>query len=149
MSKDDTRFWSKVRKTSSCWLWTGSAQPAGYGLFWLGGKYVTAHRHSYTMARRNPGSHHVRHTCDNPACVNPKHLVAGTHKQNMQDCVARGRRPRGSKHYLAKLTEADVRAILRDSRKQVDVAKDYNVSKYLISNIKAGRAWSWLQPEVR
>lgn len=78
----------------------------------------------------------VRHTCDNPRCINPVHLVVGTQQDNMDDKVARGRAVRGSAHAVSKLTEEQVAAIRSEyvPRKvsQRTLARKYNVTQALI-----------------
>lgn len=91
------RFWSKVHKTDTCWLWTGSTNEDGYGrfnLYCLVGHnlLVQAHRFAYALlvAPILPGWD-VLHRCDTPACVNPDHLFLGLHTDNMKDMWAKGR----------------------------------------------------------
>lgn len=54
-------------------------------------KTFLVHRLAYMLFIKDPGNEHVRHTCDNPICVNPGHLKSGTHQDNMQDMVDRDR----------------------------------------------------------
>lgn len=51
----------------------------------------------------------VRHRCDNPRCINPDHLLLGTRRENMMDCIERDRNSQGERHGEAKLTEEIVR----------------------------------------
>lgn len=76
-----------VRKTDTCWLWTGSTVKGGYGQFRDGGgNMVKAHRFSYEhFVGPVPAGKELMHTCDNPPCVNPEHSVPGTHRQNVRD----------------------------------------------------------------
>lgn len=81
------RFFSKIKKTKKCWLWIAGKDLDGYGHFWLNGKTIKAHRLSYCLFNKNsiPKKICIMHKCDNPSCVNPKHLIAGTMKDNMDD----------------------------------------------------------------
>ena len=94
----DERFWSRVRKTDTCWLWTGVLDNHGYGRMKINDKSTGAHRYSYMIHKGKIGDGlFVCHTCDNPACVNPSHLYAGTAADNANDRGVRGRTARGDK----------------------------------------------------
>lgn len=82
-------FWERVEKTESCWPWTGTLTPEGYGQLGLHveGKYrtVCAHKLSYLVAGQSLAANEVvDHRCHNHACVNPSHLRAATRKQNAE-----------------------------------------------------------------
>ncbi len=99
----EERFWSKVgvRGPDECWEWAAYVRPDGYGGFRFGGREVHAHRAAFflTNGYLPESGRVVRHTCDNRQCCNPAHLLEGSHQDNMDDAVARGRMPRGEAHY--------------------------------------------------
>lgn len=89
----ETRFWSKVNKTSNelgCWLWESSINQGGYGAFHLNGKTVGAHKVSYTMTKGAiPEGMVVDHKYVSQGCprhcVNPEHLRIVSHRQNAEN----------------------------------------------------------------
>jgi hypothetical protein len=131
------RFWSKVRKTETCWIWTGYCNPSGYGEIQRGRRGEGAERASRISWEIHFGSIPeemcVLHRCDNPPCVNPEHLFLGTRADNNHDMINKGRRniplsslrrgdnhphrlhpenvARGEQTYHAKLTADNVRYI--------------------------------------
>lgn len=94
----EERFWEKVIKGARCWEWHGGRDQWGYGLIWLNGKTERAHRLSFFWAGLElPPGKLVLHRCDNARCVNPKHLYAGSPKENMADMFSRGRAKPGGR----------------------------------------------------
>ena len=78
------RFWNKVDKTGSCWVWTGARTSQGYGNFLWYGKNVVAHRKSYEILVGNiPKDLDLDHLCRNRSCVNPYHLEPVTRRENL------------------------------------------------------------------
>ena len=124
----EERFWEKIDKRGPvhpyspelgpCWLWKAYRDEKGYGQICEGStskKMLKAHRVSYKIHNGPiPVGLKVRHSCDNPPCINPVHLLCGTDQDNMDDKVERGRQARGEKNGWAKLTEEQVTEIRRD-----------------------------------
>lgn len=96
------RFWGYVDTragATACWPWKASLDSSGYGKVSYMGRSVTAHRVARAMSAGGvkPGDV-VRHTCDNPKCCNPAHLLVGTQFDNIADRQARGRQARGPRN---------------------------------------------------
>lgn len=92
VESDEARFWSKVEMIpeSSCWHWTGAKNGKGYGV--MHGRTRLAHRFSYELHNGPiPEGMLICHSCDSPLCVNKDHLFLGSHKDNTQDMVKKGR----------------------------------------------------------
>jgi hypothetical protein len=108
----EKRFWSKVKKTKSCWLWTASTNIQGYGKIGIGYRgqgFVAAHRLSWEIHNGPiPKGMCVLHKCDNPLCVNPSHLWLGTNTDNLKDMAKKRRSCIGEKNARAKLTQKQV-----------------------------------------
>lgn len=87
-------FWEKVKQGDGCWEWQGNCDLSGYGYHILkrGGRPIKCHRIAFALANGPiPPGLFVRHTCDNPPCVRPDHLLLGTAADNTQDAMARRR----------------------------------------------------------
>lgn len=86
------RLYEKVDVVGDCWNFTGYINPTGYGRIGYGRSSIPAHRASWLCTHGElPEDLYILHTCDNPACINPDHLYAGTQFDNMKDMVVRGR----------------------------------------------------------
>lgn len=141
------RFESKFKKTKGCWLWQ-SYKTNGYGGFYVKRPkiYDYTHRISYYIYVGKIGNYNVLHKCDNPICVNPKHLWLGTHQDNMIDKAKKFRAPFGSQHSKAKITEYDVIEIRKECiiGKYGEIprlAKKYNLFKTTIYCIIHRKTW--------
>lgn len=159
-----------AKSDDGCWLWTGALNSHGYGMFSLGSRQegnATAHRFSFERyVRPLLAGEMVLHSCHRPACVNPEHLRAGSHIDNMRDMVVAGRSlrgdrnamrtaqgisafkratPRGSKHHAAVLDEEMVRNARLASKQGLSgraIAKLYGCSQRTIARVLAGEAWT-------
>lgn len=135
------RFWESVeiRDLESCWIWTAARSTAGYGVIYRDGKLVGAHRASIELDGRDiPEKWFACHRCDNPPCVNPSHLFAGTPRANMIDKVSKNRHAHGDNHPSSKLSDADIIEIRKKysaGEWQSDLAKSYGVHPSHIHNI--------------
>lgn len=138
------------RGPDECWPWKMRRDEDGYGVAnnpARSGTKIRAHRAVYVAANGpiEPGLV-VMHTCDNPPCVNPRHLQLGTNEENLRDMTQKGRRVRppvtpGESNPAAKLTEEQVVEIIADNRPQTHIARDYGVSRSTIGLIKKGKLW--------
>jgi len=155
------RFRAKyeIDPISGCYNWTAYKTPVGYGRFTYDRKPYQAHRwiYEYLNGPIEEGLV-VRHQCHNPACVNPEHLLLGTHQDNMDDMVRAGRSSKapkaahkGEKNPMSILTEQDVILIKKFFKRHnehgvnVFLGRWFNVSRNTISEIKFGRSWSHLE----
>lgn len=116
----------------------------GYAHICYEGKRWYHHRLVYTQHYGDiPNGKLIRHTCDNRSCVNPEHLLIGTHQDNMRDRVERNRCAKGTKLSRYNLTEQDVLDIRLNKGKvtQRELANSYNVSKRTIEDIHQQKSW--------
>lgn len=137
-------------RDDECWPWRGYTQTNGYGWVNVGHFKMSAHRLALLVAGIpvQPGLD-ACHTCDNRACCNPAHLYAGSRRQNMADCSVRHRhnKPRGERHWRAKLSEEKVlqiRACVSAGETTISLGHRFGVHSATISRI-ARRVW---RPEV-
>jgi HNH endonuclease len=142
----EQRFWARVDRSGECWLWTGGVWNSGYGQFMLrsgagGQKNVGAHQYSYELANGPiPEGLEVLHSCDQRLCVNPAHLRAGTHLENVREAAAKGkyRVPRPKKQKLTVEQIAELRSLVAAGEKQFRVAERFGVSEGYVSRIMRG-----------
>lgn len=127
-----------------CWYWTGYANNQGYGRMSIDGKATLSTRASYEVYKGSVGSLLVCHTCDNPLCINPDHLFLGTHKDNAQDMVYKGRsnRCKGEDNGQSKLSNEDVLKIFAmQGLSSGQIAKQFNISSGVVRRIKQRKMW--------
>jgi len=136
-----------VSKTGCHICTSHSCNALGYHYYKrVGGKRTYLHRHIYEECFGFiPEGMVVRHTCDNPHCINPEHLLIGTPKENAEDMVRRNRTVvrHGEASNFSKLTTEDVAAI-RAADKTIGnryLAKIYGVTHSNISAIRLGKSW--------
>ena len=138
----------------ACWPWGSHRLPTGYGVMNYQGRRTGAHVLAVMLDGRSvPAGMLVRHTCDNPPCCNPSHLLVGTYADNARDSIERGRNSRGERHSLtqrgennghAKLTEDLVREIRRRVRGGESVrgiARQLQLGEATVSHANKGRTW--------
>ncbi len=112
-------FWSKASITANpdkCWEWQAGHNKGGYGKFGIGGKWKLANRVAWELVNGSiPDSMKVLHECDNPSCINPRHLFLGTDLDNAKDRERKGRGhyKRGENNSCHKLTNEQVLEIRR------------------------------------
>ena len=146
-SKDLKIFWDKVNKTNNCWNWIARTNGKGkYGRFSINGKDESAHRISWIIHfGQIPKGLYVCHKCDNPKCVNPKHLFLGTHLENMQDMQNKGRNIvfKGEKNGRSKLKKEQVLEIRKigNNLSYNQIARKFNVNAKTISDIINNVNW--------
>ena len=134
-----------VNKATGCHEWTAGPDGHGYGCIKVYGKPLRTHRVAWEIANGPlPAGAVVCHRCDNPRCVNPAHLFAGTHADNVRDKVSKGRQARGERNGRAKLTAASAAAIRERSaagEKRSALAAEFGVDQAVIRRIAEGMAW--------
>lgn len=148
------RFFEKVsvKSKSECWPWVANTSPKGYGMIGSGKTKVGAHRVSWEIHKGSiPDGLQVLHKCDNPPCVNPRHLFLGTHGDNMRDMVEKHRNKdvKGEKNPMSKLNGCEVLKIRRRRKKFGEtlrsLATDFGISKSNVSFIVRNESWTNLK----
>lgn len=114
----------------------------------MNGKRIYAHRAAYLLANGvlSDGLK-VCHSCDNPLCINPRHLFLGTQGDNVRDCKQKGRNNIGSRNGAARFKEADIvkmRELFASGTRQSDLARMFGVRFGTIARIVHRQSWSWM-----
>lgn len=148
---------SHAEPNTGCFMWMGAQQRGQYGSVRdrRTGKARGAHQLMYEIRHGLiPPGMLVMHKCDNPPCINPAHLTTGTHKDNSDDKVAKGRdRNRGERHHGAKLTDEAVR-MLRTLPRPIrtttldEMASAHRVSRKAVEQVVYGQNWRHVTPDA-
>lgn len=156
----DVSYWQQKlvhlkseKMPNGCWEWKGRIGTRGYGLISVQSKAVLAHRYSF-QAFKGPfdKSLFICHTCDNPGCVNPDHLFAGTCKDNTYDSIAKGRfyqkfEPGYKPPNRTIIDDAiiiGIKAALSnpDKKRQIrEIAASFGVAEHIVKDIRRGRSY--------
>lgn len=134
--------------SSGCLIWKGKIfEPRGYGRTF---RQITgdrwAHRVSFLLFRGIiPKGKRVLHSCDTPACVEPSHLFLGTQKDNIADCVSKGRNGyrsfHGEDHWKARISKSQAEEIKSSTLSRKQLAKKFGVTQLYIKHVRSSRAW--------
>lgn len=149
---DIARFWAKVDRSGgpdACWMWQAALTTTGYGkVAWPGYKGPQfAHRIAFEITNGRPPAGLIRHSCDTPRCVNPRHLSEGTQTENMREAADRDRTAHGRRNGRAILSEAQVRDIRNryiprhPAHGQAALGREFGVSAPTIHLIVHGKNW--------
>ena len=164
----EQRFWERVEKTETCWLWKGATfgnKKNPHPAFHFNGRNHYAYRivWLYFLQRTIPQNHYLLHKCDTPLCVNPDHLFTGTQTDNMRDCASRGRYflqrfphkatihtarvacgELGGNAKLTAVQVKEIRALRAIGATTSDLAKRYSVNVTTIRDIVSRRTFKIL-----
>ena len=113
MIAEADRFWQRINKTDSCWLYGENS--TRYAQFILDdGSSIKAHRYSWVLGGGKLTDHDILlHSCDIRNCVNPSHLSLGTIRSNAQEMFSKGRNYGGYAQQAAKISKQDLKKILQ------------------------------------
>jgi hypothetical protein len=116
---------------SLCWNWYKLRDKNGYGKITYQSRNLRAHRIAYEISKgltigSLKADQLICHTCDNPSCINPKHLFLGTPKDNTADMIKKGRNskhipppmPGSSNPFYGKTHSAETRAKIAESNRR-------------------------------
>lgn len=148
--KDKQRFLIKMpeRPAGQCWQWGSYKDQCGYGKFKICGKHYMAHRIAYQLfvGPVPRWATVLRHSCDNPSCVNPAHLQPGTQKDNARDRKVRGREGKhhgelNGRRVIPEAAIALIRARHKGGEKYKEIAAEFGVTPQNIYRIVHRKTW--------
>jgi hypothetical protein len=137
--------------TTHCWVWQGYRDWKGYGKTSYRHRTLSVHRVMYEISNGPiPGELYVLHKCDCQLCCNPEHLFVGNQLDNIEDMIAKGRRPKqyGEFNGRSKLTADEVRQIkvkIADGATDKALGEEYRMSQDAIGNIRRGKNWKHIK----
>jgi len=136
------RFWRKVEKTETCWLWRGALlQRGGYGAFRLEGRTRRAHTVAWELCKGQPAKTQLNHVCNVASCVNPSHLYEGTKSQNSIDASKIG----GLNNKLSEADVIEIRTLAAQGISNKLIAEKYGVTRQAIRAIVRKRNYAWVK----
>lgn len=149
---DIVLLWPETQRTrkaisykieGSCWICTSHPVSGnGYPGIKVLGIESTVHKYVYIKLKGQiPKGLCIRHTCDNKLCVNPDHLIIGTHAENMKYAEERLLFSQGEDHYKARFTNADIHAIRSSNLTHRKLGELYGVIHTVIGKIKRRETW--------
>ncbi len=135
---------------NECIIFSGAKDKDGYGKMKRGGKCVKAHRQAYLELKGSiPEGMIVCHSCDNPSCINAEHLFLGTHKDNSDDKISKGRdryadqsRHKNGNAILNESDISEIRSLISQGMTNKKIAEIFRVTHQNISCIKLGKSWN-------
>lgn len=129
---------------SGCTEWMASITRDGYGKVKIHGKIYAAHRAAYLIHNGYlPEGKEIMHKCDNKLCCNPSHLIEGTHKDNMQDMIKKGRQGK-VKRKIIKLNinkVKEIRSLFCNGLSKHEIARRFNISCHHVRDIVNNIYW--------
>lgn len=127
---------------NACWVFTGAGKGNGYGNVNVDGKQISAHRRAYELFCGSvPEGFDVCHTCDNRWCVNPDHLFVGTRKENMEDCMSKGRTDGGNRKHLTENRVQEIRRRLKLGMSPRRISQQMDVNYHTVTAIQRGASY--------
>lgn len=136
-----------AKTKTGCSLWNGTRDKDGYGEVKVLGKKWRTHRLVFALSNGREARPDVCHTCDTPPCVDERHLFEGTNKENLEDCVNKGRHAFGERAGNSVLTEAEVvrmRALREAGSTYAQLMKRFSVTKSCVCFVITRRTWRHL-----